>query len=419
MPIKRATPWPGPHPAPVFSMAPTNDRITMPLVEPWIQAQIIDAGFHAPHIPMEGELPTPATVRLIERANELGGWPHLWFLGNVQWGTHPKEFDAARDRCVETAAAIAHLDWTAGISYDTREDRTREEVAAIIQAVDAAAPGHMLGARAQPQHAPYAGGLYLIEQHLAEYPDPSAPDGISRKDDAWLRRLQLEAINQADGRPVGSTDRFRVREWLAKDLASVEQAIGVADSFMRRRIAVIIGYNPGASVSDWGSAPWPNAAAWREMLRGADPVPPPVVEPPPEPEPEPEPGPAPPPPIAPPPEPPRPKITWEDIMGILDAPIIDEALKLVREFLDERQSQREFTLKLIERTSDDALVDRLIEQYIDENAIRLENLQWWQARFRALGDVFDGDAWKRLADLFGQIGLDLPDDPPVPLESGD
>ncbi len=104
-------------------------------------------------------------------------------------------------------------------------------------------------------------------------------------------------------------------------------------------------------------------------------------------------------------------------MAIVAAPIIDETLKLIREVLEDRQSQRAFTMLLIEKTENQDLVDRLITQYLDENDVRLENMQWWQARARALGDVFDGDAWDRLADLFGQIGITFPKTPPVPAES--
>ncbi len=101
-----------------------------------------------------------------------------------------------------------------------------------------------------------------------------------------------------------------------------------------------------------------------------------------------------------------------DINAVLGMPVVDEVLKLIREFLAERQSEREFTMALIKRTESQELIDALIKQHLAEAAIRIENRQWWQLRFRALGDIFDGDAWERLVELFKGIGVDLPGDAP-------
>ena len=94
-------------------------------------------------------------------------------------------------------------------------------------------------------------------------------------------------------------------------------------------------------------------------------------------------------------------------MGILDLPVVDKVLELIDQFLEENKSKRELLMTLIEKTNDQTLIDDLIRQYLADRKIDLENKTWWQERFRALGDIFDGDAWKRLADLFQEAGVDI------------
>jgi hypothetical protein len=101
-----------------------------------------------------------------------------------------------------------------------------------------------------------------------------------------------------------------------------------------------------------------------------------------------------------------------DITAALQLPVVDQALALITAFLEERQSQREFTMQLIGKTTNQQLIDKLIEQHVAATAVDLENKQWWQMRARTLGDVFDGDAWQRLVTLFSGIGVRIPKKPP-------
>lgn len=95
-------------------------------------------------------------------------------------------------------------------------------------------------------------------------------------------------------------------------------------------------------------------------------------------------------------------------------PVVDEALRLAGKFMDDREGERQLLIKLIDRTKNDDLVDRLISQYLDSNEMHLENRRWWQLRFRALGDVFDGDAWERIVAAAREMGYDNPGPLPVP-----
>lgn len=96
------------------------------------------------------------------------------------------------------------------------------------------------------------------------------------------------------------------------------------------------------------------------------------------------------------------------------APLIAEGLAAYRETIAYESKKLERELILLEKITDDALLAKYIEQIIENEAIDLENKAWWQRRFKALGDVFDGDAWARIRELFADVGLELPGTPPAP-----
>lgn len=103
-------------------------------------------------------------------------------------------------------------------------------------------------------------------------------------------------------------------------------------------------------------------------------------------------------------------------MAVLTAllPLINLGLEAYNKTLDVQLKRMERDLILLAKLEAGELLTRYIEQMLRAEAIELENKEWWQERFRAFGDVFDGDAWERLREVLKGVGIELPDKPPAP-----
>lgn len=423
----RGAPWPcfADGRAPVLAMTPTGEQSADVWNEWWINAygDLVAMGVDGTHTPLAGRL-FPA-FRDLYRANSNHG------LVTACWCVFEGEGGRA-EALVVVRELIALYDarpdpgWLMiGPTWDVWQAGGWEETEAVnrwIADVQALVGNRriLVGARARRDPATgraeqrYDGDFRSYEAHV--------------QTGAHADAVFAGAIREARGKPVGEFDRFRVRSGgEGKDMTDADMPL-VCRAARDRRVAIIIGHD-----SDRGARPFALADQIRSVLVGADePAPPPPdpddgndtedpeIEDPADPET---------------PDPPddeeRPSETpdlWEKIMSLIDAPIVDAALELFKEFLEdrqserqERQSQREFTLALIDKTNDQGRAGRLIDLYISQQETQLErdkmvteNWAWWHQRFRALGNVFDGDAWERIVELFDQFGVKLPEEPPAP-----
>lgn len=103
-------------------------------------------------------------------------------------------------------------------------------------------------------------------------------------------------------------------------------------------------------------------------------------------------------------------------MAVLTAllPLIQAGLTAYNKTLDVQLKRMDRDLLILGKLETGDLLTQYIEQMLRTEAIDLENKEWWQERFRAFGDVFDGDAWERLRALLKDAGIELPDKPPAP-----